>query len=124
MAADTVSAARSTEAYDVATNQAEQLLTIRLYGHPMDDGRTHIKGDDLPGFHFILEEGEDPHEEMFPILSQFLELYLRAKAHEHRSVHVRSVARALSMHDFSRCWGSVPAPRIVEGSYDLVAALG
>ncbi len=105
------------------TNQREAFITIQLHGHPMDDGRTHVKGDDLPGFHFILDDGEDPREEMFPTLVQFLKLFLQARIVQQESVQVRVVARLTPIRDFSKGW-SPPTPESLYRDFNLVAALG
>ena len=104
-------------------NQSEELITIQLYGHPMDDGRTHVKGDDLPGFHFILDDGEDPREEMFPTLVRFLEIFLRANAYKQESVQVREVAHVTPMRDLPQR-GSPFKQRSPDRDFNLVAALG
>ena len=104
-------------------NHSEVLITIHLYGHPMDDGRIHVKGDDLPGFHFILDDGEDPREEMFPTLVQFLEIFLRANSYKQESVQVREVVPFTPMRDLPQ-GGSPFKQGPPDRDFNLVAALG
>lgn len=94
----------------MSATQAEEYLTFRLQGTTMEDGRTHVRGDDLPGFYFILEEGEDPEEEMFPVLKDFISRYLKAAARpslaSRQSLFVSHVAPAVHLQDYA-----VPSPR-------------
>lgn len=56
----------------------DHLITIKLCGHEMDDGRTYIDSPDLKGFHYILEEGEEI-EAIEPDILAFLTAYLKAE---------------------------------------------
>jgi hypothetical protein len=95
----------------------------------MKDGRIHVKSDDLPGFHFILEEDEkdNPLEALAPALDEFVPLFLaaRLKAESEKPVSVRvrknSWRQAITMHELAH----YQLPKRAGGherTYNLVAA--
>lgn len=54
-------------------------LTVMLTFEGQDDGRIYVTSPDLKGFHFLLEEGEDPLNEMKNALKTHLEHVLGKK---------------------------------------------
>jgi predicted RNase H-like HicB family nuclease len=53
-------------------------ITINLRGRELDDGRFYVDSEELEGFHYLLDAGEDP-EAMTPTLQEFVQLYVKAE---------------------------------------------
>ena len=57
-------------------------IQIRLKGRPTDDGRMYVTSPDLKGFHFLLENDEEPFSAMKPALVHCLSHLLEAELKE------------------------------------------
>ena len=112
-----------------------EFITVRLLGTPMDDGRMYVKSEDLPGFHFVLEEDEidDPGDVLMPALSMFLDAMLSPSVSD--DIGMGGVASrlawtsALSLHEYAHRHSAHPLAvpsvpdRQRERSYNLVASV-
>ena len=101
----------------------------------MDDGRMYVKSEDLPGFHFILEEDEidNPDDILMPALGTFLDAMFTPNTSDNNIdmggiVNRLAWASALSFHEYAhRHFAHTPPPvhpnRQRERSYNLVASV-
>ena len=98
----------------------------------MDDGRMYVKSEDLPGFHFVLDEDEvdEPDEALMSALSTFLDAMLSPDV-PHGIGMEGAASRlawtsALSLHEYAhRHFAHVPTDpdQQRERSYNLVASV-
>ncbi|MDB5405615.1 MAG: hypothetical protein JWL84_527 [Rhodospirillales bacterium] len=82
----------------------KQELTFDLAGAERPDGTIYFTCKALPGFHFIVAEGEDPSETMRPVLIDFVGRYMSARLQrgdlslrESPQRHVRHLELALAV---------------------------
>ena len=109
-----------------------EFITVRLLGTLMDDGRMYVKSEDLPGFHFVLEEDEidDPGDVLMPALSAFLDAMLSPSVSSGiemgGAVSRLAWTSALSLYDYAHRHTTHPPTGHVrqrERSYNLVASV-
>lgn len=67
-------------------------LAIRLEGERTNDGRIYVTSPDLEGFHFLVEQDEDPIEAMTPTLKTYV--------HHALDAEMISLQRVMTPHDF------------------------
>lgn len=60
------------------TQTRKETITFELEGQEMEDGRIYVSSKTLKGFHYILDENEDP-EVMTDVLTSFMSAYLKAE---------------------------------------------